>query len=157
MFGRKDEEDHLEEFGGVEDSLHRGGRYVDGGEFEFDVVAARQHGDARVLESVVRHEVFGRDAPGGYEEREDGEVVCDIVSCSFLALGWCVDTAVVAAGGRDISCSCLRVACGHALMIRIRAVILGLCSCFVDGRPRGRSFVVGRCSTSRETAPVHFM
>ena len=49
-------------------------RYVKGGEFEFDVVAARQRGDARVLGSVVRHEVFGRDAAGGYEEREDGEV-----------------------------------------------------------------------------------
>lgn len=68
MFGREEEEDHLEEFGGVEDSLHRGGRYVEGGEFEFDVVAARQGGDARVLESVVCHKVFRRDAAGGYEE-----------------------------------------------------------------------------------------
>ena len=106
MLGREEEEDHLEEFGGVEDSLQRDGRYVEGGEFEFDIGAARQHGDARVLESVVRHEVFRKDAAGGYEEREDGEVVCHTTSCSFLALEWCVGSAVVAAGVRDISCCC---------------------------------------------------
>ena len=122
MGGREEEENHLEELGGVEDSLHRSGRYVKGGEFEFDVVAARQRGDARVLGSVVRHEVFGRDAAGGYEEREDGEVVCDTTSCSFWVLGWCVDSVVVAAAaGRDISC-CWRVACGRAPMVWIRAV-----------------------------------